>query len=125
MFFAGGLFRSTALVFLCAWLIIWIFHEDKGRFARAALFLAPVCGAFVVWAVNPEMPVLRKSYQFGYFLCLFSWRRRYLLRSGASAVTKFFPTGNPLIILLGLTACTATGEIIIPVTSPWCWGCFS
>lgn len=101
MFFAGGLFRSTALVFLCAWLIIWIFHEDKGRFARAALFLAPVCGAFVVWAVNPEMPVFRKSYQFGYFF-VSSHSAGDILQSGANAVVKFFSTGNPLIILLGL-----------------------
>jgi len=102
MFFAGGLFRSTALVFLCAWLIIWVFHEEKGRLARAALFIAPVCGVLAVWAVNPELPVFRKSYQFGYFF-VSSHGAGHILRSGASAVTKFFSTGNPLIILLGLT----------------------
>ncbi len=102
MFFAGGLFRSTALVFLCAWLIIWIFHEEKGRLARAALFLAPVCGVLVVWAVNPDLPVFKKSYQFGYFF-VSSHGAGDILRSGANAVAKFFSTGNPLVILLGLT----------------------
>lgn len=101
MFFAGGLFRSTALVFLCAWLIIWVFHEEKGRLARAALFIAPVCGVLAVWAVNPELPVFRKSYQFGYFF-VSSHSPGDILQSGANAVAKFFSTGNPLIILLGL-----------------------
>ena len=102
MFLAGGLFRSTALVFPCAWLIIWIFHEEKGRLARTALFLAPVCGVLAIWAVNPDLPVFRKSYQFGYFF-VSSHGAGDILRSGANAVAKFFSTGNPLVILLGLT----------------------
>ena len=42
LFIAGGLVRSTSLIFLAAWGVIWVFHKKTGILIRLLGFLAPI-----------------------------------------------------------------------------------
>lgn len=98
---AGALFRSTALVFLCAWIIIWVFYKKEERFIRAALFLIPVTLVLVIWVINPDLPIFRKSFQFGYFF-ISSHSAMDIFKSSVNVIMEFFSRGNAFIILFGL-----------------------
>ncbi len=97
----GAMLRSTVLVFICAWLIVWVFREKKGVLARASIFLAPVVGVLVTWAFYPEFILFQKScYNLGYFFVSTNGIGD-VLRSNADVLKTFFHTGNPAIMLFG------------------------
>lgn len=98
----GAMFRSTVLVFICAWLMIWIFHDKKGMLARASSFLALVIGVLAAWLVYPEFIIFQKgSYHLGYFFDSTKGLGN-VLKSSADVLKTFLQTGNPAVILFGL-----------------------
>jgi len=106
MFLAGILFlfgmfmRSTALIFLEAWLIIWVFGKNGSRLMRTSLLLIPAVGFALMWFINPDLPFYKKSYNLG--LILNDPQSMYgILQAAGLTVIDFFSTGNPLIILIG------------------------
>jgi len=61
----GGLVRSTALIFLLGWVILWVVHDRQRLVVRLTLFLALI-GAVIIAVVANEhyglkLPVLRRS----------------------------------------------------------------
>lgn len=97
-FGAGALLRSTALVFLCAWLILWVFHKSRGRYARAALLAAPVAAFYALWFFVPEFSLFRKSsYQLGGFFGSMHGMQDFF-RSLGSVPLNFFDNGNPVLM---------------------------
>ncbi len=98
----GGMFRSTVLVFICAWIIIWILRERQGILARASLLLIPVAGGLAAWLLCPEFVLFSKSsYHLGYFFDS-THGIGDILKSNVDVIKTFFQTGNPVVILFGL-----------------------
>lgn len=70
MFFvAGGLVRSTSLIFLIAWGMLWVFHKKQGAFVRLLVFLLPIAAVVAVYHLNSHyhwgLPFFRRSYALG------------------------------------------------------------
>jgi len=63
---AGGLVRSTSIIFLGVWLIIWVFHKKDGAIKRAVFFLFLTISVFLIYYFNHNLywglPVFRRSY---------------------------------------------------------------
>jgi hypothetical protein len=101
----GALFRSTSLVFISAWLIIWVFHERKGVFARSSVFIAPLATGLIAWGVYPELPVVplfkKSCYTIGYFF-IASRGAVDILKSSLDVIRTFLSTGNPIAMLFGI-----------------------
>jgi len=98
---AGMLLRSTALVFLCAWFAIWLFHKREGLFTRASILFIPVLVFLFLWIFIPDISISWKSYHLNYFF-VYIHSITDILKSAINVLTGFFSTGNPLIILAGL-----------------------
>jgi len=98
---AGMLLRSTALVFLCAWFAVWLFHKREGIFARASILFIPVLVFLILWLFIPKVSISWKSYHFNYFF-VYIHSITDILKSALNVLTGFFSTGNPLILLAGL-----------------------
>ena len=49
LFIAGGLVRSTSLIFLAAWGMVWVFHKKTGILIRLLGFLTPIVSIFVLY----------------------------------------------------------------------------
>lgn len=98
---AGAMLRSTSLVFVCAWLIVWIFRERKGILSRSSLLLIPVAGVLATWIVYPEFVLFKKSaFHLGYFFDSVNGTGG-ILTSTLEVLKDFFRTGNHAVILLG------------------------
>lgn len=101
-FAAGALLRSAALVFPCAWLILWAFRGKRGRCRRAALLAAPIVGFVAAWVLFPELPLFRKScYQPGYFFSTLHGAPD-LFRSLKNVFLEFFSVGSPGVMLFAI-----------------------
>ena len=98
---AGMLLRSTALVFLCVWFIIWLFHKREGLVARVSVMLIPVVLFFILWTYIPEIAVSWKSYHFNYFF-VYLHSIMDVLKAAVNVLAGFFSTGNPLIIVASI-----------------------
>ncbi|MFY9167958.1 MAG: hypothetical protein WAP09_06735 [Desulfomonilia bacterium] len=66
MFVVGGLVRSTSLIFLIAWGMLWVFHKKQGVLVRLLVFLFPLVAIVVVYHLNSRyhwgLPFFRRSY---------------------------------------------------------------
>ncbi len=96
----GAMVRSTALLFLGAWLLLWVFHKRQGIAVRMLVPAIPVVAVIVLWLVDPSLPVFRKSFSLGKFVNAFPVFR-VMVENIAGIIGTFFKTGNPLLILLG------------------------
>ena len=65
-FLAGGFVRSTSLIFLVAWGLLWVFHRKERLFVRAFVFLLPILLFLALYYLNSryswEMPLFHRSY---------------------------------------------------------------
>ncbi len=61
LFLSGAMVRGTSLIFLFAWLIIWIFHKKENFLIRALVFIVPVTVFIILIAAMPDIPIFRKS----------------------------------------------------------------
>ncbi|MGC9338029.1 MAG: hypothetical protein ACP5EQ_08120 [Candidatus Cloacimonadia bacterium] len=63
---AGGLVRSTSMIFLGAWFIMWIFHKKDGSIKRVLLFFSIITLTFLIYYLNQKLhwglPIFRRSY---------------------------------------------------------------
>ena len=99
---AGALFRSTSLIFLCAWLVMWVFRKREGWQVRAVLFTVPFVLALAAWKLVPDLPIFGKgSYHLGFLFSSTSGIRD-ALGTGMKVIGSFFSTANVVVILFGL-----------------------
>jgi hypothetical protein len=62
LFLAGFMIRSTSLIFLGAWLLVWIFHSGRGLLPKLLLiFVIPLSIAIWLGYAHPEVPIFRRS----------------------------------------------------------------
>lgn len=100
LFLLGMFMRSTTLFFAEAWLILWAFNKKGSRMVRMALLAIPAATFVLLWFVNPDLPLYKKSYNLG---LLFNDPHTILsvLQAAGRTLVEFFSTGNPLIVLIG------------------------
>lgn len=100
LFLLGMFIRSTALFFLGAWLLIWVFRREGGRMLRMALLVAPAVLFVILWFVNPDLPLYKKSYNLG---LIFDNTHTIpgVLQAAGNAVVELFSTGNLLVVSAG------------------------
>jgi len=100
LFLIGMFIRSTALFFLGAWLLIWVFSRKGGRALRMGLLVAPAVLFVVLWFVNPDLPLYKKSYNLG---LIFGNPHTIpgILQAAGSAMVELFSTGNLLVVSMG------------------------
>ncbi|HEY9161953.1 MAG TPA: hypothetical protein VIS94_12830 [Desulfomonilia bacterium] len=53
--------RGTSLIFLAAWLIIWIFHKKDNFLTRALVLIIPVSITVFLIITMPDIPLFRNS----------------------------------------------------------------
>ncbi len=61
LFLSGIMVRGTSLIFLAAWLIIWIFHKKDNFLKRALVFIVPVTAVMTLIVTMPDIPLFRNS----------------------------------------------------------------
>lgn len=61
LFLSGIMVRGTSLIFLTAWLIIWIFHKKDNFLIRALVFIVPVTAVMTLIVTMPDIPLFRNS----------------------------------------------------------------
>jgi len=100
LFLLGMFIRSTALFFLGAWLLIWVFRRNGGRMLRMALLVVPAVLFVILWFVNPDLPLYKKSYNLG---LIFNNPHTIpgVLQAAGNAVVELFSTGNLLVVSAG------------------------
>ena len=103
LFLLGMFIRSTALFFLGAWLLIWVFNRKGGRALRTALLVVPAVLFVILWFVNPDLPLYKKSYNLG---LIFNNPHTIpgILQSAGNTVVELFSTGNLLVVSAGCAA---------------------
>ncbi|HEY9160034.1 MAG TPA: hypothetical protein VIS94_02965 [Desulfomonilia bacterium] len=93
LLFTGALLRSTANLFILAWLILWVIHERRLILYRLIGLLLPILLVLIVWLIKPDLPVFVRSYDlnqlFGKEFNLMS-----LLSGVWGAVDSMFSAGN-------------------------------
>jgi hypothetical protein len=57
----GIMVRSTTLVFLLAWMVVWIFHKRGGLLFRLVVVVVPVAVIVALAWKYPEFPLFRRS----------------------------------------------------------------
>ncbi|MDT8272270.1 MAG: hypothetical protein RRA35_03665, partial [Desulfomonilia bacterium] len=71
-FIAGGMVRSTALIFLFAWAFVWAVHKRQGVLWRLAVVALPIVAVIALYYLNIQekwgLPVFRRSYALGSFV---------------------------------------------------------
>jgi len=100
LFLLGMFIRSTALFFLGAWLLIWVFRREGCRMLRMALLVVPAVLFVILWFVNPELPLYKKSYNLG---LIFNNPHTIpgILQAAGNTVVELFGTGNLFVISAG------------------------
>jgi len=71
-FVSGALVRSTSLIFLIAWLLIWVFYKKDGIIKRMSIFLLPIVAIILLWFFRDSLPIVvgpifNKSYNLKMF----------------------------------------------------------
>ncbi|MBN1637245.1 MAG: hypothetical protein JW920_12070 [Deltaproteobacteria bacterium] len=98
--FLGALVRSTSLVFLGAWLVIWVFHKRKNVIFRALLLVVPAIAVFMLWYFDPSLPIFRKSFKLSKLFHTMPGISGFLY-STYVIVSNFISTGNHFIMVIG------------------------
>ena len=72
LFVAGGLVRSTALIFLFTWAFVWAVHKRQGVLWRLVLVALPIVAVITVYYLNIQeklgLQVFRRSYALSSFV---------------------------------------------------------
>lgn len=68
IFLTGCMVRSTALLFLAAWMLLWVFHTREGIFYRLIIFLVPFIIFFTISFLMPDLPFFRRSFSLRFII---------------------------------------------------------
>jgi hypothetical protein len=68
LFLSGAMVRGTSLIFLAAWLIIWIFHKKDNFLIRSLVLIVPVSIAVILIVTMPDLPLFRNSLNIPHYL---------------------------------------------------------
>lgn len=98
---AAALLRSTALFFIGAWLLLWVFHKRQGLVLRLGIIASPAVIVVALWLVNPHLPIFVRSYNLA---LIFGPEHTplFLLAAAGRAANEFLVTGNPVIVLFAV-----------------------
>jgi len=103
-FVAGGLVRSTALIFLITWGVMWVFHKKQGVFFRLLVFLLPITAAVAAYYLNNqyhwELPFFRRSYGLGKLTDL-NLDALALMKYSANMIRQFLAKWYYIIAVFG------------------------
>ena len=93
LFLAGTLVRSTSLIFVSAWLLIWIFHEKKTMLIKSLVLLALISAITAFLYLNPDSPLFRNNSLnvnlFSQYLKSSFAKPNYIMHASLNFLTQF------------------------------------
>jgi hypothetical protein len=102
---AGAMVRSTALIFLGSWLLLWVFHQREGLGWRSMIVLVPACTLLALYYLRPDIPLFRRSFALGSLIAYFHKSYQNPLQVGnasARMVLQFLGISQYVMPLFGL-----------------------
>jgi hypothetical protein len=110
---SGAMVRSTSVVFLGAWLAIWVFHKREGFALRLMVLLVPFITFFAMSYLMPEFPLFRRSLSLKTYLFFLTQSYKSLLEVGNASVQlifQFLGISQYLMTLFGIVGMYHLGK---------------
>lgn len=105
LFVAGGLVRSTALIFFVAWGMLWVVHKKQGVLVRLLVFLLPIVLIAAVYHLNIRhhwgLPFFRRSYGLGKLTCMINLDALTLMQYSVNMARQFLAKWYYIIAVFG------------------------
>jgi len=101
LLFLGSMVRMTAMFFVMAWLLMWVFRRKQGLITRTIILSTPVLALLLFMAFRPDASLFTRK-GFALPALVSCWQGILpMLESGALVLRKFFATGNYLPVFFG------------------------